>query len=229
MTAHNHDLDPSCPETVTPDGTVRGACMDQAQIVSTGNEREDRITITVDRDIPNQWCPEYTDPDTLERVPAHWIGKYDAFRIVAEYQHNVCASVHGFTVEGSKHLVDGWQELMNVYLREIKAQVLRAVEDCEAVRVAVDAEGAPAGYTMVVADMHHACGRTHSYTKVYRSIDLYPDTLDSAKRKARDAVLRDAKDCEMGIGTPDRAPDAPTGRLAHREGCACGCREGYGL
>lgn len=27
----------------------------------------------------------------------------------------------------------------------------------------------------------------------------------------------------------DRAPDAPTGRLAHREGCACGCREGYGL
>lgn len=25
------------------------------------------------------------------------------------------------------------------------------------------------------------------------------------------------------------APDAPTGRLAHCEGCACGCREGYGL
>lgn len=27
MAAHNHGIDPSCPETLQPDGTVRGACM----------------------------------------------------------------------------------------------------------------------------------------------------------------------------------------------------------
>lgn len=27
MTAHNHGIDPSCPEILQPDGTVKGACM----------------------------------------------------------------------------------------------------------------------------------------------------------------------------------------------------------
>lgn len=185
-------------------------------IVSTGNERDDLITVTVDRDIPNQWCPEYTDVDTLERVPAHCIDKSDAFRIVAEYRHDVCASVHGLTVEGSKHLVDGWQELMNVYLREIKKQVLRAVDDCEAVQVTVDGTHMFARHVTVRAEMSHMCGATH--VCVERVDSGWPELTDRACRKVRAAVLRTAKDCEMGIGTPDPAPDAPTGRLAHREG-----------
>lgn len=169
------------------------------QIVSTGNEREDRITITVDRDIPNQWCPEYTDVDTLEWVPAHWIDKSDAFRIVAEYRHDTCASVHGYTVEGSKHLVDGWQELMNVYLREIKAQVLRAVDDCEAVRVTVEGENLFVRHVTVRAEMDHACGQTHLF--VDRDVPSgWPELTDRACAKARAAVLRAAKDCEMGTG-----------------------------
>lgn len=34
-------------------------------------------------------------------------------------------------------------------------------------------------------------------------------------------------DADTGEWVP--VVDAPTRRLVHREGCACGCREGYGL
>lgn len=105
MTAHNHDLDPSCPETVTPDGTVRGACMDQAQIVSTGNERDDRITITVEGE--NLFVRHVT--------------------VRVEMDH-ACGQTHLFV---DRDVPSGWPELTDRACAKARAAVLRAAKDCE--------------------------------------------------------------------------------------------------
>jgi len=49
--------------------------------------------------------------------------------------------------------------------------------------------------------------------------------VSTGNERDPDTLVSDAE----GTGTPNPAPDAPTRRLAHREGCACGCGEGYGL
>jgi hypothetical protein len=90
----------------------------------------DSITFRGPEDVPDVWCPEYTDEDGVV-IPAHMVDMSRAFKMVAEARGE-CGHLHGYVMIGDRDLIDAWGSGMADYYRsELTHQVMQRLNDCK--------------------------------------------------------------------------------------------------